>query len=57
MTAIALRHPSLTLSYVGNRRGPRATSLITRARVQFSARRFRQLARNLFAKPGQQPLF
>ncbi len=53
MMSIALRHPTLTLSYVSSRRSTHATPFLRHIRLQFTRRRFKQLARNLFVRPPE----
>lgn len=47
MTAIALRHSGLTLSYVATKRSQRAGQWLRFVRLTLSRRRLRQFARNL----------
>ncbi len=49
MMSIALRHPALTLSYVSSHRTQRSLPFLRHMRVQFSRRRFKQLARSVFS--------
>ncbi len=49
MMSIALRHPALTLSCVSSHRTPRSLPFLRHIRVQFSRRRFKQMARNVFS--------
>lgn len=55
MTAIALRHSGLTLSYVATKRSQRASQWLRFMRLSLSRRRLRQFARNLTA-PKPLPL-
>lgn len=49
MMSIALRHPTLTLSYVSARRTPRSIPFLRHVRLQFTRRRFKQLARQVIS--------